>query len=61
MHQELRNREMRFREVITAVGLEVIWTVESLHGISGIGDRDFIMSRTQCIKDSEIAKCDFAK
>jgi hypothetical protein len=27
----------------------------------GIGDRDFIMSRTQCIKDSEIVKCDFAK
>ena len=38
MHQELRNREMRFREVITAVDMNQIWTVDLRH--REIGDRD---------------------
>jgi hypothetical protein len=39
----------------------VIWTVESLHGVSGIGDRDFEMSKSLDNEKPEIAICDFVE
>jgi hypothetical protein len=38
----------------------VIWTIESLHGVSGIGDRDVEMSKSLDNEKPEIAICDFA-
>ena len=44
-----------------------IWTVHLYGHVAArrphrqFGDREFIIQRTQCIKNSEIAKCDFAK
>ena len=48
------------RDLIWAVELEVIWTIESLHGVSGIGDRDFEMSKYLDNEKPEITICNFA-